>query len=199
MKVAQVLRQILALTDETQAQLAKRLKVSQSSISKWISELQSPNKRQWDAVEELIARDPKLRHLSGEARPHITEIPLLSWVSAGQLADAQSQIPVEDVPLLAFADLGVGEFFALRVEGDSMDRVSPEGSVIVINRADKALIPGRCYVFGLHGQTTYKRWHGGEPPYLAPFSTNPLNEPIFVRKKKDFEVIGRVRRTVLDL
>src|SRR5690242_4525941 len=46
------------------------------------------------------------------------EVPVLSWVSAGQLADASSQIPVEDVPLLAFADLGRGEFFALKVRGD---------------------------------------------------------------------------------
>jgi SOS-response transcriptional repressor LexA len=126
-------------------------------------------------------------------------VPLIEWVAAGKLTEPRSQIPVEDVPLLAFADLGSGEWFALKVRGDSMDRVSPEDSVIVVNRADKGLINGKCYVFSLRGETTYKRWQGGDPPYLEPYSTNPVNKPEFVKKKKDFEIIGRVKRTVLDL
>lgn len=128
----------------------------------------------------------------------VASVPLLSWVSAGKLADVHSQIPVEDVPLLAFADLGRGDFFALKVDGDSMDRVSPDGSTIVVNRAERTLIAGRCYVFSVRGQTTYKMWHA-DPVYLAPYSTNPANQPIFIKKKRDLGVIGRVRRTVLDL
>lgn len=132
------------------------------------------------------------------ARSRIISVPLLSWVSAGKLVDAESQIPVEDVPLLAFADLGRGEFFALRVEGDSMDRLSPEGSVIVVNRADRTLVPSRCYVFAVRGEMTYKQWHA-DPPYLAPYSTNPAHQPLFIKRQRDLDVVGRVRRTLLDL
>jgi SOS-response transcriptional repressor LexA len=132
------------------------------------------------------------------AQHDVRRVPLISWVSAGNLADAGSQIPVEDVPLLAFADLGSGDFFALRVRGDSMDRISPEGSIIIVNRADRQLVGGKCYVFSVRGETTYKLWHP-EPEYLAPYSTNPSNEPIMFKRKRDLEVIGRVRRTVLDL
>jgi SOS-response transcriptional repressor LexA len=128
----------------------------------------------------------------------IVSVPLLSWVSAGQLTDATSQIQVEDVPLLAFADLGRGEFFALQVQGDSMDRISPDGSTIVVNRADRELVTGRCYVFSVRGATTYKRWNA-EPPYLAPYSTNPTHQPVFIRRLRDMEVVGRVRRTMLNL
>lgn len=129
-----------------------------------------------------------------------TKVPLIEWVTAGKLAEPRSQIPVEDVPLLAFADLGTGDFFALTVEGTSMDRVSPEGSVIVVNRADKTLVSGGYYVFWSKSEgTTYKRWHGGDPPYLAPYSWDASHGPIFIGKKKDLEVIGRVKRTVLDL
>ena len=129
----------------------------------------------------------------------LTHIPLLSWVSAGKLADADSQIPVEKVPLLAFADLGRGEFFALKVSGDSMDRISPDGSIIVVNRAERQLISGKPYVFYITDEgSTYKVWHA-DPPYLLPHSTNPANLPIFPKRKRDFTVIGRVRRTVLDL
>ncbi len=128
----------------------------------------------------------------------ISVVPLLSWVSAGKLKDAQSQIPVEDVPLLAFADLGRGDFFALKVVGDSMDRLSPDGSVIVVNRDDRTLVPDRAYVFSHHGDATYKLWQP-DPPHLAPFSTNAAHKPIFLKGKKGLEVVGRVRRTVLDL
>jgi SOS-response transcriptional repressor LexA len=128
----------------------------------------------------------------------VSRVPLLSYVSAGRLIEPRSQIPVEDVPLLAFADLGRGEFFALRVSGDSMDRVSPEGSTIVVNRADRTLVAGKAFVFSLKGECTYKLWHP-DPPCLLPYSTNPVNQPLFIKKKRDLDVIGRVRRTVLDL
>lgn len=129
----------------------------------------------------------------------LVNVPLLSWVSAGKLASAESQIPVEDVPLLAFADLGRGEFFALKVEGDSMDRVSPDGSVIVVNRAERDPLPGKPYVFFHRTEgTTYKLWHA-EPDYLQPHSWNGAHQPIFIKRKKDLEVVGRVRRTLLDL
>lgn len=146
-------------------------------------------------VAELQPVEP--RRVSG-ANPRITMVPLLDRITAGRLRSPASQIPVEDVPLLAFADLGRGEFFALQVEGDSMDRYSPEGSIIIVNKAERDLVNGRCYVFSLNGETTYKMWQGGDVPYLAPHSTNSSNKPIFF-KKRDLEVIGRVKRTILNL
>jgi SOS-response transcriptional repressor LexA len=118
--------------------------------------------------------------------------------AAGALADVPSLPETGDVPTLTFADLGRGSFFALRVAGDSMDRISPDQSIIIVNQADRTLVPGRFYVFSQRGQATYKRWHAN-PDYLAPYSTNPMNEPILVAHKREFAVVGRVRRTVLDL
>lgn len=133
--------------------------------------------------------------------PKIISVPLLDQITAGKLKSPSSQIPVETVPLLAFADLGRGDFFALKVESDadSMDRISPPGSVVVVNKADRELRPGRCYIFSIDGETTYKMWQEGDPSYLAPYSTNPIHKPIFIKRKRDLEVIGRVKRTVLDL
>lgn len=128
----------------------------------------------------------------------LIKVPLLDWVSAGRLGEAKAVIAGDGIPLLAFAGLGRGDFVALRVKGDSMDRISPEDSIIVVNRSDRQLVTGRYYVFSRRGEATYKRWHAN-PDYLAPFSTNPANEPIFIQNKKDFEVVGRVRRTILDL
>jgi SOS-response transcriptional repressor LexA len=134
-----------------------------------------------------------------EKLPPVTLVPLLDWVSAGRLAESRSQIPVEDVPLLAFADLGPGDWFALTVEGTSMDRVSPNGSKIVVNRMDRELVAGRPYVFWTREGATYKLWRPGDPVYLEPHSWDASNKPIFIKRRKDFEVVGRVRRTLLDL
>ncbi|QDM26973.1 LexA family transcriptional regulator [Tardiphaga sp. vice304] len=147
-------------------------------------------------VEELIGSGTRR---IDRTTPKMILVPLLDQVTAGRLKTPSSQIPVEDVPLLAFADLGRGEFFALKVDGDSMDRYSPEGSTIVVNKAERTLVNGKCYVFSLRGETTYKMWQGGETPHLAPYSTNPINKPIFFKKKSDIEVIGRVRKSLLDL
>lgn len=128
-------------------------------------------------------------------------VPLLDRVSAGKLKTPGSQIPMEDVLHLAFADLGPGDFFALKVDSDSdsMDRISPPGSIIIVNRADRVLLTGKCYVFCLNGETTYKMWQDGDPAYLTPYSTNPLHKPIIIKRKRDMDVIGRVKKTVLDL
>lgn len=149
----------------------------------------------------LYATPPEEAPSPGEfdiAGLHLTRVPLLSWVAAGRFADPSSQLPVEDVPLLAFADLGSGDFFATRVRGDSMDRISPDDSTIIVNRAIKDLAPGKPFLFAHRGETTFKLWEP-DPPRLEPFSTNAIHKAIYVSKKRDLEVIGRVRRTVLDL
>ncbi|UGY14171.1 S24 family peptidase [Bradyrhizobium septentrionale] len=148
-------------------------------------------------VEELTG--PGRRIISDRPGSKVNLVPLIDIVTAGRLTAPSSQIPLDDVPLLAFADLGRGNFFALRVVGDSMDRVSPDGSIIVVNKDDRQLVSGKYYVFSIRGETTYKMWQADDPPYLAPYSTNPLNKPRMIKRKNDFEVIGRVKRTVLDL
>jgi SOS-response transcriptional repressor LexA len=194
----------------SQADLARALGVSRSAAAQWESGLTAPSTDnlaaaatevgvafEWLATGRgdralPVASGPELR------RPVTRSVPVISWVSAGRLAESGMQIPVEDVPLLAFADLGRGDFFALKVQGDSMDRLSPDGSIIVVNRADRTLVSGKAYVFSRRGEATYKLWEP-DPPHLAPFSTNPANKAIFVKGKRDFEVLGRVKRTLLDL
>jgi SOS-response transcriptional repressor LexA len=154
------------------------------------------------AIEEVTGfpAPAALRDAPNEKPGKVSQVPLLDTVTAGKLRSPSSQIPVEDVPLLAFADLGRGDFFALKVDGDSMDRVSPDGSVIVVNQADRTLVSGKAYVVSQRGEATFKLWRA-DPPRFAPYSTNPLHEPIFVKSKADAEkmVVGRVKRTVLDL
>lgn len=196
-----VARRRTAMNNMSAADLASRVGMKQQGIASIEAGIVKRPRFLREIARELRTTEDWLLWEMGpevvevEAATAFVHVPLISWVSAGKMAAA---LAPGDVPLLAFADLGRGDFFALRVQGDSMDRISPEDSVIVINRADKQLVTGRFYVFARRGEATYKRWHA-DPDYLAPYSTNPTNEPILVSNKREFEVVGRVRRTVLDL
>jgi phage repressor protein C with HTH and peptisase S24 domain len=128
------------------------------------------------------------------------EARLISWVSAGHLA--QSDQPVAETeldyaPAVLASDLDPnGDWIALRVDGDSMNRISPHDSIIFVNRKDKRLVPNACYVIGDgHGGATYKRYR--PPNSWEPVSTNPEHQPLMLQPGVEPDIIGRVRKTVL--
>lgn len=126
----------------------------------------------------------------------VTDVPILSWVSAGAMArdDVQQDVIGE----IRMHDLDPrGEWIALRVEGDSMDRISPPGSLILVDLTDKALVPNACYIItDSDNQATYKRFRSN-PSRFEPVSTNTSHEPIFPDGEP--AVIGRVRRSLIDM
>ena len=130
-----------------------------------------------------------------ESKP-VADVPILSWVSAGMMArdDVQQDVVGE----IRMSDLDPrGEWMALRVEGDSMDRISPPGSLILVDLTDTALVPNACYIItDGDSQATYKRFRSN-PPRFEPVSTNPSHQPIFPDGEP--AVIGRVRRSLIDM
>jgi transcriptional regulator with XRE-family HTH domain len=57
MKAREAVPKILEATGWTQKDFAKKIAVSQGTISKWMNETQSPNTKQWDKVLDLIRRE----------------------------------------------------------------------------------------------------------------------------------------------
>lgn len=166
-----------------------------------ISEMESGKKRMNDdwigkfADALGIAPADLLRHPSDRAPA--PRIPLVSWVSAGQFQAADAVVDVSDCPMIEAADLPDGDWFALTVEGDSMDRISPPGSTIVVNRKDRRLISNGCYIIANEqGDATYKRYRPS-PDRFEPVSVNPSHEPLF--PDGAVKVIGRVRRSILEM
>lgn len=128
----------------------------------------------------------------------VKPIPLVSWISAGRMSGSEVPPNVRAERQLPRADLGPGQWIALKVKGDSMNLVAPENSIIFVNVADKHLVEDRFYVFTTQdGDSTFKRYRGGRQPRLQPYSTNPDHETI--PATEEILVVGRVRRTILDL
>jgi len=188
---------------ESQGGLAQAVGKGQTTVSSWERGRTEPTR---DDVARIAAylRIPvaDLEGLEPElAIPkRLREVPLVSWVSAGRLQEVADlaaiirkaeTIPVEGLP--------GGDYFATVVRGDSMDRISPEGSRIIVNAADRDPRPGRYYIFSLRGEATYKRFQSDPVIRLEPFSTNPANTTIFPKSDRDWTVIGRVVRSYIDL
>ena len=84
---------------------------------------------------------------------------------------------------------------ALRVHGSSMNRVAPEGSIIIVDFADKSLAPGQYYVVKHHGEATFKRYRA-DPARLEPDSAE-FHDTVFIRG--EIEVVGRVIQVINQL
>lgn len=149
--------------------------------------------------DELLA----IERLTGMPVPQHSNIPvpLVSWISAGALSETAIVIDEVDVSNYAYApDLDPsGDWIALRVDGRSMDKISPQDSIIFVNRKEKALVPNACYVLtDGNGGATYKRYR--PPNKFEPVSTKAEQfETITFEQGREPEIIGRVRKTVLSL
>jgi phage repressor protein C with HTH and peptisase S24 domain len=123
--------------------------------------------------------------------------PRLSWVAASKMTDVGEVPHPSDAPAVLIGDLPPGDWFALKVRGDSMDLIAPDGATILVNRADKRLVRNKFYVFSNGGEATFKRYVDRPMRRLEPCSSNRSHEPIY--PGRDFVVVGRVHRVIVDL
>ncbi len=184
----------------SQSALGQAVGKGQTTVSSWERERTEPTR------EDVVRVASKLGIPLAEIEDALlnksvkgTEVPLLSWVSAGQVSEVGSMDELQAVDHITVSGLPPGDYFATKVKGDSMDRLSPDGSTVIVNVSDKDAMSGRAYLFSLRGETTYKFYQAAPVPRLEPFSTNPANKIIFLQADRDWHVVGRVVRTFIDL
>lgn len=134
---------------------------------------------------------------TGEAGVSVVDVPHISWVSAGQLVQQDTVHQFDDFPHVTMVDLPEGDWIALTVEGNSMNKISPPDSIIFVNRRDKRLVANACYVVADEsGAATYKRYRPNENPPFQPASYEDVAPPKLVGA---VHVVGRVRRSMIGL
>lgn len=187
----------------SQGDLGELIGKGQTTVSSWERGRTEPTRDDVQRIADKLRLPLSDIEGTGEDSPkqsRFQEVPVISWVSAGQLREPGQAPQVKRyADMMLLSDLPGGEYFATDVVGDSMDRVSPEGSRIVVNIADRDPVPGRFYLFSLRGEATYKRYQEEPVIRLEPFSTNPANQTIYPKADKDWNVIGRVVRSYLNL
>lgn len=196
MDTMELLREIKAKRDIGQAEIADRLGVTQATVSRWFAG-SDPRGSSQEAIKAWHQQVFPGAH-AGARWP---DAPIISWVSAGALKTPEAVEEIENAERVLAPGLDPkGNYLALRVEGDSMDRISPPESIIVVNTKDRRLVQNACYVIvdQEDGAASYKRWRPG-PDRWEPVSVNPDHEPIFITAENAPKVIGRVKRTILDM
>lgn len=124
-------------------------------------------------------------------------VPKLSWVPAGDWWLPEQIVSGTDLDVIEAVGLPSGDWVALEVRGSSMDRISPPGSIIFVNRAERALAPNACYVIAdEEGRSTYKRYRPN-PNRFEPVTFSDGHETLFPDGK--ISVIGRVRRSTINM
>lgn len=131
--------------------------------------------------------------------PVFADVPLVSWISAGQFGEQDAVVDFSDFKTLAVADLPGGHWIALKLEPDanSMNKISPPESIIFVNLDDKRLVANACYVIADEtGRATYKRYRPGAKPPFQPASYDKVAPP---HLEGAISVIGRVKRSWIDM
>ena len=126
----------------TQAELAKKINVSQQTIGSWEVGRAEPNSEALKTLSTLfgISVDQLLgqKDFSNEveisgAIPEEYTIPILGRIAAsapaGLVSDYEGEISIQPSSIKRY---GRKDIFALRVLGDSMNRIVPEGSIAII-------------------------------------------------------------------
>jgi phage repressor protein C with HTH and peptisase S24 domain len=181
--------------------LAANPKKSKSGLAKALGRTPAAVTRLLRYGRELKAREIRLIAEYLETEPPVADdIPLVSFTTAGALAEVETIESDNDIEgYIPNPGLGPGRWIALRVEGESMDRIAPNGSIIFVNRNDKVLFNGGYFVVRYQSETTFKRFLADDksPPRLVPFSTQTGFNDIF--PNADFYVVGRVEKVVMSL
>jgi SOS-response transcriptional repressor LexA len=142
------------------------------------------------SLEELLEL-PSQRNVSRIGQP-VVDVPLVSWVRAGGLTETVDPYVIGDAEEFVPVAHRRNTLIALRVHGGSMDRVAPDGSVIIVDYGDKSLVSGQYYVVKNDGAATFKRYRTS-PDRLEPDSTQD-HDTVFIQG--ELEVVGRVVQVV---
>jgi SOS-response transcriptional repressor LexA len=122
---------------------------------------------------------------------------IVDWAEAGPFAAPDKPVP-EDRNLGEQCGRWPSGYFATRVPDDAMNRLSPAGSYIVVDRGERTTSEGLCYLAVLDGVVLFRRWFAN-PERAEPFSTDPAFKIEYLNPVRDWVTIGRVRRTLLDI
>jgi len=113
-------------------------------------------------------------------------VPVIGMVSCGAWSEAV-ETAADRVPSL----YGGPKSFALRPQGDSLDRILSGDGFVVVDPDQRDLIDRKYYVvMNDEGETTAKQFRAS-PARLEPASNNPEHRAIIVGRQ-GFTVVGRI-------
>lgn len=137
-----------------------------------------------EKLGKALGVPPEALITSNDGAPR--RVPLIGQIAAGAWQEA-----IQDPMGWEWAVAGGPRTFALIPQGDSMNKLIPEGAYVLVDPDDLGLID--CKVYAVRndaGEATIKRYRADDPR-LEPVSDNDAHKPIMFGREA-FTIIGRV-------
>ena len=186
-----------------QRELANFLKVAPSTISMYESGQREPNFEVLESLADffnvdlnyLLGKSDKTTKLmlENEQKPQGLQIPVLGTVAAGiPISAVEDILDYEEVPQSWESQ---GEFFALKIKGDSMEPRMESGDVVIVKQQSDANSGDTVIVLVNGDDATCKKLQKTDNGIML-VSTNPKYPPMFFSKEdivnKPVVILGKV-------
>ena len=194
------LKQLRKEKNINQRELAKYLKVAPSTISMYENGQREPNFEVLEVLADFFNVD--MNYLLGKTdkttkliidKPQGLKIPVLGTVAAGiPISAVEDILDYEEVPQSWESQ---GEFFALKIKGDSMEPRMESGDVVIVKQQSDANSGDTVIVLVNGDDATCKRLQKTDNGIML-VSTNPKYPPMFYSlediQTKPVVILGKV-------
>ena len=178
----------------TQTEVATAIGLTQNGYSYWENGKAKIDREQIIKLAALF--EVSVDYLLGN-----TETPSSNGIRIPVLGDVAAGIPIEAITdIVDYEEINAalartGEFFGLRIKGDSMEPRMREGDVVIVRKQDSAETGDTVVVLVNGNSATVKKIKYG-PDGITLLPTNPAHDPFFYSaaevEQLPVRVIGRV-------
>jgi phage repressor protein C with HTH and peptisase S24 domain len=172
-----LVRAIQKKTGEKQAALARRFKVSQPTVSRWLN----GNPPELDHADRIEAEARRLRLVKPKMLSQTITVPIVGYVGAGgtlSFQDGQGPFGEAEMPP---GEIGTN-VVAVKVQGDSMSGLLEDGSTVYYDNRrdppDETLFKKLCVVGLTDGRVLIKRLYPGR--IAGHYDLHSLNAPVLM-------------------
>lgn len=176
----------------TLQELANSLNVTRQAVSQWENNNRIPSDSIVKKIEEIL-KIPSGYLLNNEIENFNKNLQIIGHVTAGGLEiQYQENLGYIEIPEKFSND---NKFFALKIVGDSMDKVIPDGSIAIFER-NVDFVKNKIVLAEVNGKTTVKllEYPNDNSIMLSPQSSNMIYRPVVINKNDDVQVkiIGKL-------
>ena len=199
-------KELRKLNNISQQKLASMLNVHQTAISQWETGRTSPDIQTANTMAKLfnvtldylLGSEVSTKSTPTSPKSRATRIPVYGCVAAGIPIEAinnfDSSNP-DDWEEIDEHTAKSGEYFALRIKGDSMEPKMSSGDVVIV-RKQPDVENGDVAIVCINGDEATCKKIKKTPEGVMLISLNPAYEPMFYSKKQVKElpltILGRV-------
>ena len=190
------LKALRAKAGISQAEIAKKIYISQPAYAKYEIGTSTPNPETLAAIANIlnVSVDYLLGKTPEASKAGYIRIPVLGRVAAGIPIDAIEEI-IDGEDISADMAAGGAEYFGLQIKGDSMEPKISDGDIVIV-RKQPDVDSGEIAVVLVNGDDATVKRVKKSAAGITLISNNPAYDPMFYSnediEKLPVAILGRV-------